>query len=182
LAHEPAADAALLARYHAGDAAAFDELYARHKDALYHHARALTRDDGLAEDLLNESFLELARQGDAARSASSSLAPFLHTVLRRRAADRRRSDQSTRRREAGFSQQWVRERSDGVDPSQLADLNRALGLLPTEQAEAVVLHAYAGLTFQEAADVLDASINTVASRYRAALKRLAELMNEGSRA
>jgi RNA polymerase sigma-70 factor, ECF subfamily len=69
-------DLELFSRFRAGRADAFTTLYGRHRDALYHHARALVRDDGLAEDLVNEAFLRLVEAGDA--RSGGSLGPFLH--------------------------------------------------------------------------------------------------------
>jgi RNA polymerase sigma-70 factor (ECF subfamily) len=44
--------------------------------------------------------------------------------------------------------------------------------LPEEQREVVTMHLWGGLTFAEIAEALGASINTVAARYRYALKAL----------
>ncbi len=55
-------------------------------------------------------------------------------------------------------------------------VRRALKRLPEEQAEVVVLKVWEGLTFAEIAEVLDESANTVASRYRYALEKLARLL------
>ena len=46
--------------------------------------------------------------------------------------------------------------------------------LPAEQREVVYLRVYEGKTFQEIADWLAVSINTVASRYRYAMEKLRE--------
>jgi RNA polymerase sigma-70 factor (ECF subfamily) len=51
-------------------------------------------------------------------------------------------------------------------------LERAIRELPAEQREIVHLKTYEGLTFQEIADELDESINTVASRHRYAIEKL----------
>lgn len=48
----------------------------------------------------------------------------------------------------------------------------ALRTLPTEQAEVVVLKVWEGLTFAQAAEVLEISPNTAASRYQYALEKL----------
>jgi RNA polymerase sigma-70 factor (ECF subfamily) len=48
----------------------------------------------------------------------------------------------------------------------------AIDDLPADQREAVVLHLYSGLTFQQAAETLDVPLQTMASRYRRALERL----------
>jgi RNA polymerase sigma-70 factor (ECF subfamily) len=44
--------------------------------------------------------------------------------------------------------------------------------LPDEQKEVVVLRVYGGLTFAQIAEVIEAPLATVATRYRRALERL----------
>lgn len=56
------------------------------------------------------------------------------------------------------------------------NLRRALGELPHDQREVVVLHVWCELTFSEVADLLGVSSNTAASRYRYALAKLRDLM------
>jgi len=52
------------------------------------------------------------------------------------------------------------------------NLRRAIGELPDDQREVIVLHVWGELTFLEIADLLGVSSNTVASRYRYALGKL----------
>jgi RNA polymerase sigma-70 factor, ECF subfamily len=60
----------------------------------------------------------------------------------------------------------------GGSPDEQIALEQAIAHLPPEQREAVHLHAFEGLTFQEIADLTRESMNTVASRYRYALDKL----------
>ena len=53
-------------------------------------------------------------------------------------------------------------------------LEKALGELPEEQREVVVMRIWSGLTLEEAAAATGAPLNTVASRYRYALDKLRE--------
>ncbi len=48
----------------------------------------------------------------------------------------------------------------------------AIGELPPDQREAVVMHLYNGLTFQQSAEALGVPLQTMASRYRRALATL----------
>ena len=67
---------------------------------------------------------------------------------------------------------WNRSRAARPDFSMAAKRDRALQSLPTEQREAVALHIEGGLTFEEIAEGLGVSVNTVGSRYRYALEKL----------
>jgi len=165
-------DSDLLKAHRAGDAAAFEALYRRYRDRLFLYARSRTRDDGVAEDLVNETFLRAVRAG----SGSGSIAPFLFTVLRRLTIDRARSEEAQRRREESLRLQWVEASTPQADASAVEELNRALRTLPPDQLEAVVLHVYGALPFAEAAEVVGVPAKTMMSRYAYALDKLSALL------
>jgi RNA polymerase sigma factor (sigma-70 family) len=56
------------------------------------------------------------------------------------------------------------------------NLRRALGSLPDDQQQVLVLHIWGELTFSQIAGLLDINPNTAASRYRYALAKLRESM------
>jgi len=51
-------------------------------------------------------------------------------------------------------------------------LQEALGELPDEQREAVIMRIWSGMTLQEIATATAVPLNTAASRYRYALEKL----------
>lgn len=88
-------DLKLLRRYHMhGDAFAFSDLVQAHTDMVFATAKRVTHDAALAEDVSQETFLELARQ---AHGITESVAAWLHRVAWRRACNAVRG-QATRRR------------------------------------------------------------------------------------
>ena len=97
------ADLALLSRYHRdGDARAFQSLVKAHGSMVFATARRITRDAALAEEVAQDTFLALARQGQAIRD---SVAPWLHRVARLKACNARRGEQ----------RRVVHERSAGAE-------------------------------------------------------------------
>jgi len=62
------------------------------------------------------------------------------------------------------------------EPGARESVERALGSLPDEQREVVILHVFEGLTFQEIAARIDASPDTVASRFRYAREKMREML------
>ena len=60
----------------------------------------------------------------------------------------------------------------GVEPEERLALERAIRGLPPDQREVLHLKVYEGFTFQEIADQMDESIDTIASRYRYAIEKL----------
>jgi len=65
-----------------------------------------------------------------------------------------------------------------VARDQAAALTQALGQLPREQREAVLLQIEADLSVEEIATITDSSFETTKSRLRYARTKLRELLNE----
>ena len=66
-----------------------------------------------------------------------------------------------------------------ADEEEKAALENALRRLPSDQREVIHLKIYEDMTFQQIADSLDESINTIASRYRYAMDKLKKILNTG---
>src|SRR5688572_29438069 len=89
------ADFTALRRYHLhGDAFAFQELVQAHTGMVFATARRVTRDAARAEDVAQETFLELARN---APRITDSVGAWLHRVAWRKARDVVRADVTRRR-------------------------------------------------------------------------------------
>lgn len=149
---------------------------------LRRFARAMVRDATLADDLVQEcleralSRLHLWRPG-------SNLRAWLFTILRNLHIN------GIRRRQAVVDIDGEGQASIGAAHGgqfvrlELRDLKRALGMLPTEQREVVLLIGLEGISYGEAADILGISIGTVKSRLsrgRRALRQLMEGRTPGS--
>ena len=73
-------DGELVPRIQHGDLGAFETLYHKYKNELYRTALAITRDQGAAEELLQDSFLRAYDHIDSV-DACSSLRPWLHRII-----------------------------------------------------------------------------------------------------
>ena len=88
----PRDDAAALVReVAAGSHDALAELYDRHADAVFASAYRLTSDRGLAEEVVQETFLALWNRAETFDPSVGSLAAWLHTIARNRTVDRLRA-------------------------------------------------------------------------------------------
>jgi RNA polymerase sigma-70 factor (ECF subfamily) len=142
---------------------------------LRRFARAMVRDATLADDLVQEcleralSRLHLWRPG-------SNLRAWLFTILRNLHIN------GIRRRQAvvdidGEGQAAIGAASGSqIVRLELRDLRRALGMLPNEQREVVLLIGLEGISYGEAADILGISIGTVKSRLSRGRRALRLLM------
>jgi RNA polymerase sigma-70 factor (ECF subfamily) len=87
----PGVDAALVREVAAGSHDALAVLYDRHADAVYASACRLTSDRGLAEEVVQETFLALWDRADTFDPSIGSLAAWLNTIARNRTVDRLRA-------------------------------------------------------------------------------------------
>jgi RNA polymerase sigma-70 factor (ECF subfamily) len=143
-------------------------LYDRLSRRLYAYALGLSGNASVSEDAVQDAFVRLLHHTPC--RDVNSLEGFLFTATRNLVLDDRR--RQTVRRDAALPLPLARS---GGEPDDSA--SRALGKLPLEQREAVVLKIYGELTFAEIGEVTGVSGATAASRYRLGLEKLAELLS-----
>jgi RNA polymerase sigma-70 factor (ECF subfamily) len=146
-----------------------ERLYQAHGRVLLAYACSFVRSVPAAEDILHQVFARLLR-GDLVIAGGPL--PYLCRAVRNAALNAGRSQ----RRESDFAAcvEWL-EAPSGPSDMALA-IERAIGTLPEDQREVVVLHVWGSLTFQEIGDLLAISPNTAASRYRYALAKLRDTL------
>jgi RNA polymerase sigma-70 factor, ECF subfamily len=87
----PLDDAALVREVAGGSHVALAALYDRHADAVFAAASRLTSDRGLAEEVVQETFLALWNRAESYDPAVGSLPAWLYTIARNRTVDRLRA-------------------------------------------------------------------------------------------
>lgn len=138
-------------------------------------ARQQARTEQDAEDILQEALIRLAKKEAAGEFIGGQEAwlPYIYTSVRRLAIDYgRKEDRRLKREEMGYEKT---EPEDYPDPwlmsesgdDELRELIEAeLRKIPAKFSEVIVLKIWGEQTFQQIADTLGISLNTVASRYR----------------
>jgi len=183
-----------------GSEQALAALYDRYGEAIFAAAHRLTADRGIAEEVVQETFLTLWNRAELFDPTAGSLAAWLHAIGRNRAVDRLRA--AGRRphlvgvispsADESDSQALERVMASGTvvagasqppGPEEAADaaglreaLREAVRQMP-EQERTVILLAYQEeLSQSEIADRLDWPLGTVKTRTRRALLRLREAL------
>lgn len=162
------ADAPLLARVAAGDAAAHALLYERHAAALLLYLQRLVGDPDVAEELLHDVFLDVWR-GAASYRGQSRVGTWLLAIAHSRACNELRR-RAIRTPAALAARLLARGRSAGAPVDSRArsearvDIAAALSMLSSEQAAVVELVYWHGLSLDEVASVVGAPVGTVKSR------------------
>ena len=172
-------DRLLVWRAQRGSKEAMRRIYEKYKDDLLTSATALLTDRAAAEDAVHDVFVSFAR-GLGTFSLTGSLKGYLATCVGNKARDVLRSSA----RKTGVLEEQpslpAGERSpdqQALQRDELRKVQQALGRLPYDQREAVVLHLQNGLTFRRIAQLQDVSVNTAQGRYRYGMEKLRSLLN-----
>ncbi|MEP6976720.1 MAG: sigma-70 family RNA polymerase sigma factor [Thermoleophilia bacterium] len=172
-------DEDLIARMADGDETAVAELHARYHRAAYAMALRALADRSLAEDAVQETFLDLWRGGAKWDPARAKLSTWICVLAHRRAVDIARREV---RRETAPEQaeSWA---ADAYTTEELVvlredrrDVQSALEQLTATQRRVVELAYYGGLTQVEIARTLEIPLGTAKSRVFEALRSLRELL------
>jgi RNA polymerase sigma-70 factor, ECF subfamily len=156
--------------------------FGEYLDGLYGYAMVLSRNRTDAEDLVQETCLRALRAIDRLR-AQSNVKGWLFTILRNIWLNQVRRTRSYSI-EFGADKYGALDRADSAQDPHAAYASRveqehvraAIGLLPVEFSEVVILREYEGLSYQEIAGVLDCPPGTVMSRLARARARLRDLL------
>ena len=172
-------DETLMLEYAQGDAASFETLYRRHKDAMYRYLLRQCQNSAIAEELFQDIWLRIvnARQN---YSVKASFRTWLYQIAHNRLIDHYRR-QNTRKLES-YLDNAVLENTASTEVSdpqrivngqqQATQLLELIADLPEAQREAFLLKEEAGMTLEEIAAATGAKSETVKSRLRYAFNRL----------
>lgn len=164
-----------MAAVKAGSVAAFNVLYERYCDRVYRVARSVCRDDGRAQDAVQEAFISIWRTR-ANYDDRRTVGPWVLTVARYRAIDVARRNDPHAVHHAGDDRlkdvPAAAIAEQVVANDQARDLLSALAKLPDAQREVITLAFYGQLTHAEIAAHLNLPLGTVKGRMRLALDRL----------
>jgi RNA polymerase sigma-70 factor (ECF subfamily) len=144
--------------------------------ALRAFAMSLCRDVDRADDLVQATLLKAWAHIDSFE-AGTNMAAWLFTILRN-----------------GFNSEYRKHRREVADvdgvyaasltspPEQeahieLEEFREALGQLPVEQCEALVLVGASGFSYEQAAEICGCAVGTIKSRVNRARSKLVEIMS-----
>ncbi|HYM09183.1 MAG TPA: sigma-70 family RNA polymerase sigma factor [Bryobacterales bacterium] len=156
------------------------KLYDMFGRVVYALIYRIVQDSGVAEDLVQETFLRVWNQAHAIDPSRGSPAAWLLTVARNRAIDWRRS-------KAGKPERSVWESYDDERPGNFLDMEktlidsdrvnrvrRAMEKLNENQRFVIEMAYFEGLSQSEMAERMGQPLGTVKTWVRAALKNLRE--------
>lgn len=173
-------DADLLRAHGAGDPHAFARLYDRYDQASFHLIRRLlgAAHADAAEDLHQETWIAVSRNGATFDPARASFAAWLFTIARNKTFDHFRRQRITVLSHAADEAAAMvpdpgQSPLDHVQSRERAEqIVAAVEALPIEQRGAFVMFADGGLSLEEIAQATGVAVETAKSRLRYARARL----------
>ena len=155
-----------MSAYVAGDARAFEQLFARLAPRVHAFFLRSFRDSAVADDLLQETFMKVHRARERYDQALR-VAPWVFTVAARVRLDelRKRLRLPEDADEEALARADEQAPRDPPPDTDLVDAVRAaLEKLPESQRTVIHLHRYEGMTFPEIARVLGTTSGAVKLR------------------
>jgi RNA polymerase sigma-70 factor, ECF subfamily len=178
-------DRALLGRVAAGDVAALRLVYNDHAPRAMAIARRILRNVEEAEDIVQETFLELWRRAPQFDGRRGGLVAWIVTIARSRAIDRLRSSSTAGRTideviatpdvHPCGPMSPVEHTERRLTESKVAE---ALATLPAEQRQTIQLAYFDGLSQTEIAAKTGSPLGTVKMRVKLAVGKLKTLLKD----
>ncbi len=164
-------DAAVVAAAGRGDKAAFALLYRRWRPLVFGVAFRITGDADVAEDVVQETFLQV-HGALAAWRPEARLSTWIYRIAVNEAIDERRR---SRRRPSPLGDLPAPAPADRAVADRIAE---AVASLPVREKAVFVLRHYENLPLAEVAEVLGIALGTVKATLHHALTKLADRLKD----
>ncbi|HEX5705447.1 MAG TPA: sigma-70 family RNA polymerase sigma factor [Pyrinomonadaceae bacterium] len=179
-------DNELLGAISRGDEQALAVIYDRYRLILFGLILRIVHDRQEAEDVLQETFLQVWRRAADFDAGRGRVFTWLVTIARSRALDRLRALSSRARTAEEVIAHSAHDQAgdaaeEAVKSEQGKIVRQALSELPEEQKRTLFLAYFEGLTQSEIAARLGDPLGTVKTRMRAGLMKLREVLRQDSR-
>lgn len=175
--HVEGDDVDLIERLKRHDPQALAELYDRYGRLAYSLILRVVRDKGVAEDLVQETFMRVWNRAQGLDAQKGSVGPWLLAVARNRAIDYLRSAGGRERNAIEFEETdhpalYIDMERDILFSDKARRIKTAVEKLSQHQREVIELAYFEGLSQTEMAERMGQPLGTVKTWVRAALKNL----------
>jgi RNA polymerase sigma-70 factor (ECF subfamily) len=179
---EAQADHLLMIAVRDGDVERIGVLFDRHHRMLFNFFLRLTANRGLSEDLVQEVFFRMLKYRHTFQ-AGTNFTAWMYQIARNAQIDQARKHRLEIVPDEESS--WEDVASEDRDPherlahtQEIGLLRRALGRLPVEKREVLVLSRFQNLKYGEIAQILDCEVGAVKVRVFRAIRELSQIFSE----
>ena len=172
-------DKKLIRQLKKGRTEAMKQIYEKYKRLLLKTAIILINDTHLAEDIVQDVFINFARRAEQLKT-TGNLKNYLITAVinnvRNRIRDGNRlpvttlDDADILPAENKSCEQWA------ILNEELELLNNAMSQIPYEQREVITLYMEGQMTFRQIAELEETTVSTVQGRFRYGIEKLRKLL------
>ena len=176
--------AVLVGRVADGDQTALAQVYDLVAPRVFGLALRVLRDRNLAEEVVQDVFLQLWRQAGEVDPARGSPLGWILTLTHRRAVDRVRSEQAQSDRLDRYESQQTTPPYDAtaeeaVERMEATRVRTALDRIGEPHRTTVALAYFSGLTHREVAERMDIPLGTAKTRIRDGLRKVRRELDGG---
>jgi len=157
------------------DEKAISLLYDNYADTLYGVAYKVVKDQDLAQDIVQESFVKIWKKSDSYDATKAKLFTWLFRITRNTAIDKLRSINTKSDKEIQIDVSDVYNLGEQSIRPEFIDVKENLDKI--EPKYRIVLEAlfFEGMTQQEASDELDIPLGTIKSRLKIGLREMRKI-------
>lgn len=170
-------DHELLVRLQRRDPQALAELYDRYGQLVFRLILRMVRDNGIAEDLVQETFLRVWNRIGGFDSDRGAVGPWLLAVARNRAIDYlrcsgRRTESMVELNETEHPELFADFSSEVFNVDIVRQVNRALDQLDSQQRQAIELAYFEGMSQTEIAERMGQPLGTIKTWTRRSIQQM----------
>jgi RNA polymerase sigma-70 factor (ECF subfamily) len=179
-------DGDVMVRLQRREPQALAELYDRYGGMIYRLVFRIVRDPGIAEDLVQETFLRAWNRAGAFDAERGAAGPWLLAIARNRALDylraqSRRGPNAMELNETEHPARFVDLIAETLNFDAARQIKRAMEQLSADQRAAIELAYFQGMSQSEIAEQMGQPLGTVKTWMRRAMLRMRETMESINR-
>ena len=163
--------------------AAEEKTFKRDLVALIPHLRAFARtlcgDAAAADDLAQDAVMK-AWDARSSFQMGTNMKAWTFMILRNQFYSEKRRSWRQSQLDQEAAERTLVAIDDPASPIALDEMRLALGMLPSEQREALILVGAGGFAYEEAADICGCAVGTVKSRVSRARRALHGILEGGA--
>lgn len=188
--YQDKSDDQLVACYVNGVNEAFDALIDRHKDRLYSYIFHSVKNDELADDIFQETFVKaIVTLKQGRYTENGHFAAWITRIAHNLIIDHYRQTKSENLQSTDDTEYNVLNRKELSDQTvedimvtqQIhQDIRRLIKALPKAQRDVVLMRYYKNMSFKEIAEQTQVSINTALGRMRYAILNMRRIAHENN--
>ncbi len=161
-----------------GDRAAFGQLYDRYASALYGMVLRMVKDENVAKDILQESFIKIWKNASSYNSQKANIFTWMYQVTRNTALDKLRQLKNRGEKEIQIKDSNLYNIGiSGVNPDTV-DLPEVLHQIDEKYRRVIGALFYGGMTQKEASNHLNLPLGTVKTRLKIGLRELRKIFKD----